>query len=85
MNEPNSTVDGADWAQSDPGVADRHGGEWVVAVARKRGGAWRGEVVAAGSDPEAVRREGAERLGLEPSEVVVCGVASMDSRVWFGW
>ncbi|AWM39737.1 hypothetical protein GobsT_19020 [Gemmata obscuriglobus] len=85
MAEHNLTVAGADWAQYDPDVAGRYGGNWVVAVARQHNGRFQGEVIAHGQDPEAVRRTGAERLGVALDVVVVCAVATMESRTWIGW
>lgn len=85
MAENNPTVAGADWAQYDPDVAGQYGGNWVVAVARERDGRLQGKVIAHGRDPEAVRREGAERLEVALDEVVVCAVATPESRTWIGW
>ncbi|MBY0459958.1 MAG: hypothetical protein K2V38_21790 [Gemmataceae bacterium] len=78
------TSAGADWAQSDPKVAERYGGNWVVAVQTIVEGETRREVIAHGPDAGEVRDAAARRLQLPPDEVVVCAVATMRSRVWFG-
>jgi hypothetical protein len=73
-DEVNATWAGADWAMWDAATANRYGGQWVVAVPN--------EVIEAGTDPQAVRDRAAAKLGLPPDEVVVCAVATLESRVW---
>jgi hypothetical protein len=70
----NRTSAGADWAMWDAPTAARYGGQWVVAVPN--------EVIEAGTDPAAVRDRAAAKLGLPPNDVVVCAVATLDSRAW---
>lgn len=73
----NKTAEGAEWAKWDPIVARRFGGKWVVAVPN--------EVIRAGDDSETVRNEAAVQLNMSPDDVVVCAVATPESRVWIGW
>jgi hypothetical protein len=77
MSDKNRTGEGADWAMWDPETANQYGGNWVVAVPH--------EVIEYGTDPLAVRDRAAAKLGLPPDEVVVCAVATLESRVPFGW
>lgn len=74
MNERNQTAAGADWAMWDAATANEYGGKWVVAVPN--------EVIEAGPEPLAVRDRAAEKLGLPPDDVVVCAVATLESRAW---
>ena len=74
MGELNRTAAGADWAMWDAATATTYGGQWVVAVPN--------EVIEAGTDPRTVRDRAAAKLGLQPDDVVVCAVATLESRAW---
>ncbi len=74
MSERNPTSAGANWVMWDVEVAKRYGGQWVVAVPN--------EVIASGDDAEAVRAEAAGKLGLPAPDLVVCWVATLESRVY---
>lgn len=74
MDEQNKTAEGADWAMWDAITAQQYGGQWVVALPN--------QVIEAGTDALAVRDRAAAKLGLAPDDVVVCAVATLESRVW---
>jgi hypothetical protein len=72
-HDPWSWEEGADWAQSDAGVIDLFGGEWVAAINRT--------VVAHGSDPMAVRHAAAEKFGVDVGAVVVAAITAPETTL----
>lgn len=62
----------ADWASRDPGVAEKYGGNIVVC----RGG----EIIAFGTELDAVRAEAVAKTGLSPHQIILTGVAGPGQR-----
>src|SRR5438128_4970162 len=56
----------ANWAQHDPQVEERYGGQWVVAYQRK--------IVAHGTDATAVLGEAVRLTQRPPEELLVCAI-----------
>lgn len=63
----------ADWAQHDPQVEERYGGQWVVA--------YKGKIVAHGNDPTAVLQDAARVTQRPVDELLVCAIAHPDSWI----
>lgn len=73
----NATSAGAEWAMDDRELAVKYPGKWVVAIPN--------EIIAMGDDPDEVRDQAAEKLGLPRSDVVITVIASLESRVPIRW
>lgn len=77
MSEPVEFVCYDDTLHDDPALYMKYGGEFVAAADR--------EIIAHGSDPDAVGREAAAKLGVAESAVSVWWMATVAERIAWEW
>ncbi len=77
LGEVNATSAGAQWAKDDLALAREHPNKWAVAIPN--------ELIAVGDDPDAVRTEAAEKLGLPENSIVLTVLAAVETRLNYDW
>ena len=73
----NQTSPGAGWAMDDPELAKLYPGKWAVALPN--------QLIAVGNDPDAVRAEAAEKLGLPLNSIVLTTIIDPATIPAFDW